>query len=309
MSRAPPRKPARPPWNAVPGGPRRRRRPPAPRPVRARPREPAPTPPGSRAARQPPAARSPSRRGPRPGRGHPAQVRGDGGLVPSTAHAHIGPACIPRGVAQHADALDRGSGVGVVPGIGGPVEAGVPGFAGSASARPGRQRAAPRAGGVGHAGGQQDARQAPRPEASGASRGGAASYYTLLGRAAAAGGGNRNQSEADRGEFDPDRNQFPIPATEPVLLPDGLPRTLAAAIRELGARPRKERLWPVIADLCALRAWAPHQLARVLPVTSPKMLVHRHLSPMVEAGLLERTHPESPNHPEQAYRTRSRSES
>lgn len=147
--------------------------------------------------------------------------------------------------------------------------------------------------------------------------GGAASYYTLVGRDGAhppdsrglgadrrESGADRNQLDSDRNQFDPDRNQrlAPDAGLMPSGLPEGLPRTLAQAIRDLGARPRKERLWPVIADLCALRAWAPSDLARVLPVTSPKMLVHRHLSPMVEAGMLERTHPESPNHPDQAYR-------
>lgn len=151
--------------------------------------------------------------------------------------------------------------------------------------------------------------------------GGAASYYTLVGRAGAAGGADRNQSVAERRDFDPDRNQLDedrnqsgadrnqVPgAQEASAIPDGLPRTLVAAIRERGARPRKERLWPVIADLCALRAWAQHEPSRMVPVTSPKMPVDRHPSPIVEAGLLERTHPESSNHPEHAYRTRSRSE-
>jgi ATP-dependent DNA helicase RecG len=35
---------------------------------------------------------------------------------------------------------------------------------------------------------------------------------------------------------------------------------------------------------------------------NPGKLVERHLKEMVEEGLLERTHPENPAHPAQAYR-------
>ena len=134
--------------------------------------------------------------------------------------------------------------------------------------------------------------------------GGASSFYTLAESVdRKESGPDRKESGPDRKESGPDRKEFaagPAPAS---TLETELPLTLRAAIRALGARPRKERLWPVIADLCAIRAWKPAELTLVLSVAAPDMLVHRHLSPMVAAGILERTHPEALNHPEQGYRT------
>ncbi len=152
--------------------------------------------------------------------------------------------------------------------------------------------------------------------------GGAASYYTLVGRKAAGGAADRRPSGADGGEshpdskglapdgkgFVPDGKGFSAATPEPEVLAQ-LPKTLQAAIRGLGPRPRRERLWPVITDLCAVRPWAPAELANVLSLSSTGMLVHRHLSPMVDAGLLERTHPETPSHPEQAYRAAKKASS
>lgn len=57
-----------------------------------------------------------------------------------------------------------------------------------------------------------------------------------------------------------------------------------------------------VVEVCRIRPWRPAELASVLGLGRADKLVARHLSPMVAAGLLERTHPDSPNHPEQAYR-------
>jgi hypothetical protein len=69
----------------------------------------------------------------------------------------------------------------------------------------------------------------------------------------------------------------------------------------LGARPRKEKLRRVISQLCSSHwrtsAWLAQQLN-----LDPGNLAERHLGPMVKAGSLERRFPDSPNHPEQAYR-------
>ena len=92
----------------------------------------------------------------------------------------------------------------------------------------------------------------------------------------------------DRGESDSDR----------VDLPEALQRSVS----RLGVRPRREKLRAVIRDTCAFRPFTTAELASILGFRRPYLLVHRHLTPMCEAGLLERTHPETPNHPEQAYR-------
>jgi ATP-dependent DNA helicase RecG len=67
-----------------------------------------------------------------------------------------------------------------------------------------------------------------------------------------------------------------------------------------GNRPRRNPLRSRIAMLCT--DWrTPVQLATALGNRSAPDLTRRHLSPMVEAGLLERRHAEK-NHPAQAYR-------
>lgn len=80
------------------------------------------------------------------------------------------------------------------------------------------------------------------------------------------------------------------------------PTTSAGGIRVLeGCRWLTGRLDPLREDEQeVLEATPVDERARVLPVTSPKMLVHRHLSPMVDAGILLQ--------PEQACRGRSWSE-
>jgi hypothetical protein len=42
----------------------------------------------------------------------------------------------------------------------------------------------------------------------------------------------------------------------------------------------------------------------VLGLSDAPKLVERHLAPMISEGLIERTHPDNPTHPEQAYRAR-----
>ena len=82
-----------------------------------------------------------------------------------------------------------------------------------------------------------------------------------------------------------------------------LPPPLLAAIASLPPKPRKEKLWPLILWLCAIRPQSAEQLATQLnrQVVSLKT---RHVNPLRERqGLLEYVHPEVINHPQQAYRT------
>lgn len=131
---------------------------------------------------------------------------------------------------------------------------------------------------------------------------GSASFYTL-------GPGIQTASDkttvpADRpGSVGTDRPGS-IAADRPGL---DFPGELCEAVASLGTRPRRERLWPVIEALCAHRPMGPAELARVLGFRDPRLLVRRHLRPLVEAERLERTHPDNPSHPDQAYRAAHRS--
>lgn len=105
----------------------------------------------------------------------------------------------------------------------------------------------------------------------------------------------RGELEADRGEITQDRGELGADRGE-------LPTEIAAAIAQLGERPRKERLRAVIVMLCGLRDWTtPAELSRWLNFRHGN-LTERHLSPMVEAGQLERRYPDNPTHRDQAYR-------
>ncbi|MCY3747131.1 MAG: hypothetical protein OXH05_12960 [Acidobacteria bacterium] len=84
----------------------------------------------------------------------------------------------------------------------------------------------------------------------------------------------------------------------------GLPPVLHQWVRELGPQPRRDTLHALILKICSLREWTTSEdLARFLDMHKAS-LVYRHLRPLVDAGLLELKHPDQPNHPRQAYRTR-----
>jgi len=56
----------------------------------------------------------------------------------------------------------------------------------------------------------------------------------------------------------------------------------------------------MIVSLCSIRAWRADELA--LPRRASNDLQENYLKQMVEENILERTHPQTPNHPQQAYR-------
>ena len=121
---------------------------------------------------------------------------------------------------------------------------------------------------------------------------GAASYYTLSPALREHIGGS---SDADRGELGADRGELGMDRGE-------LPANVQRAIEDLGTRPRKEHLRTVIKAICVAREWTTSgEIARFLNFSQRK-LGSRHLLPMVEAGVLLRRYPDSPTHPEQAYR-------
>ena len=107
---------------------------------------------------------------------------------------------------------------------------------------------------------------------------------------------NRGKLERDRGELVANRGE---------LIP--IPVDLLQQIRTLGRKPPKARLREVLLRLTELRPFKPTELAMLIGFSGGSKLTERHLAPMVVEGLLQRTHPENPTHPEQAYRARQAS--
>ncbi|TWC41517.1 hypothetical protein FBY03_102265 [Pseudomonas sp. SJZ079] len=82
-----------------------------------------------------------------------------------------------------------------------------------------------------------------------------------------------------------------------------LPAPLLAAIAALSAKPRKDKLWPLILWLCSIRPYSAEQLARQLN-RQVVALKTGHLNLLREQqGLLEYLHREVVNLPQQAYVT------
>ncbi len=107
-------------------------------------------------------------------------------------------------------------------------------------------------------------------------------------------GTDRGELGADRGELGTDRGELGADRGE---LPEGLRRR----IRALGTRPRAAQLRPVLLDIVRIRAFTPAELAQVIGFSTASKLVERHLAPMVREGMLARTFPNDPTHPQQAY--------
>lgn len=83
---------------------------------------------------------------------------------------------------------------------------------------------------------------------------------------------------------------------------DALPEALLTRIAALGKRPRKQALRSLILDICRVREWTTAtELAAILGV-GRRSLSTRHITPMADAGLLERRYPDNPTNPAQAYR-------
>ena len=114
---------------------------------------------------------------------------------------------------------------------------------------------------------------------------------------------------------DPDARTSPPPSsTAPSPVPEidwerrlkGLPKVLIPRVKALSQRPGRDILQPLIFDICRLRKWTTAgELARWLSMHQG-MLVHRHLRPMLEAGVLKLKFPDRPKSRHQAYRARRR---
>ncbi|WP_437640202.1 ATP-binding protein [Sorangium sp. So ce854] len=115
------------------------------------------------------------------------------------------------------------------------------------------------------------------------------------------GAADRPELERDRPELERDRPELERDRPELERDRPELPDNLNAMLEALGSRPRQGSLRAAIEQLCAWRTLRPAELGALLGMR-PDNLTKRHLSAMVNQGRLLRTHPENPNHPEQAYR-------
>lgn len=94
------------------------------------------------------------------------------------------------------------------------------------------------------------------------------------------------------------------PLSEGSNTPEGIAPDLwllAEPVRQ-SQRAKPERVQAMIAALCAERYLTVQQLAQLLGRRSAEKLHENHLSVMVKQGRLALRFPETPNHPEQAYR-------
>jgi hypothetical protein len=80
-----------------------------------------------------------------------------------------------------------------------------------------------------------------------------------------------------------------------------LPAELVASVRLLGGKPPKDRIQDVIERLCEWRDLRSADLSKILN-RNQNYLQSTHLSAMIASGRLIYTIPESPAHPQQAYR-------
>ncbi len=81
-----------------------------------------------------------------------------------------------------------------------------------------------------------------------------------------------------------------------------LPSHLQGRIAQLGQRPNRERVFPVIQEICSQGDWVTSaEIASHLNFKQSN-LTWNYLSPMVEKRLLERRYPDNTTHPQQAYR-------
>ena len=99
------------------------------------------------------------------------------------------------------------------------------------------------------------------------------------------------------------RPPSPAPQPKPDDRLKGLPKVLHPRVRALGERASREVLYPLILDICHMREWTTAKQLAGWVSMHQRSLVHRHLGPMVDAGLLVLQFPDSPRSPRQAYRT------
>ena len=81
-----------------------------------------------------------------------------------------------------------------------------------------------------------------------------------------------------------------------------LPTELRERIEVIRPLKRAKNLEDLISELCKIRAFTSSEIAEILN-RNRRNLNTAYITPLVERGVLERLYPESPRHPNQAYRT------
>jgi len=99
-----------------------------------------------------------------------------------------------------------------------------------------------------------------------------------------------------------DSNQFIPEQLALELFPDTRKTTLQEKIEKIGSRTKQEEIKHIILELCEIQPYSSSELASLLN-REQKYLLHKHLKPLIDEGLLEYTNPEKPNDPHQTYRT------
>jgi ATP-dependent DNA helicase RecG len=79
-----------------------------------------------------------------------------------------------------------------------------------------------------------------------------------------------------------------------------IPTQLRERVQSVRRRAPLNEMQTLVRDLCAWRPLRPSELALLLNRGTSRV-ISAYLKPLVDAGELERTHPETPHHPDQAY--------
>lgn len=112
--------------------------------------------------------------------------------------------------------------------------------------------------------------------------------------------GNTHQVSPDT-HHPPENTHHLQPEYTPPLV--GIPEELRQRIAEAGSKPRQDVVRGIIRDLCSIQSLSAEELCNLMGRRDTKDLVRSHLTPMREAGELNYTIPEMPNHPDQKYVT------
>ena len=81
-----------------------------------------------------------------------------------------------------------------------------------------------------------------------------------------------------------------------------IPNELQARLNSLPSRVDNPAIiMELIQELCSLRAMSVTELAKLLKRKQEKFLIRKYLTPMIQEGKLNYTHPENVNHPNQEY--------
>jgi ATP-dependent DNA helicase RecG len=144
---------------------------------------------------------------------------------------------------------------------------------------------------------------------------GAASYYTLaintlrdqVGMNTGELGMDTGELDSNTGELDSNTGELAgntgehQPESRMELL-ERLPSSLQGLVQALGTRPRKSSFRRVLVAVASHGDWTPKQLATLFLRGNTRKLVDEHITPLLQDGMLERTIPDVPTHPQQSYR-------